>query len=43
MCAFVLWGPWVFYMCDVRWDSHEKVEKRGVAFLPSFQESLFLS
>ena len=41
MCGFVVWGPWVFYMCDANWVSDEKAEKGG-PFLPSFQESLFL-
>ena len=41
--AFVVWGPWVFYLCDRSPVPDKKAEKRGGAFLPNFQESLFLA
>ena len=28
-CDFVVWGPWVFYMCNVSQVFHEKAEREG--------------
>ena len=36
-------GPWVFYLSDMSQVHDEKAEKGGGAFLPNFQESLFLA
>ena len=33
-CGFVVWEPWVFYMCDASQVSHEM--EGGGAFLPNF-------
>ena len=41
MDLYVVWGPWVFYMCNANQVSWLKGRKGG-AFLQSFQESLFL-
>ena len=38
--AFVVWGPWVFYLCDASPVPHLKAEMRGRAFLPNFQTKL---
>ena len=43
MCRSVVWGPWVFYMCDVSQVSHEKEEKGGRDFLPKFSGIIIFS
>ena len=27
-CEFIVWGPWVFHMCDTSWVSDKRAEKR---------------
>ena len=41
--GFVVWGPSVVYWCDMSLVPDKKAEKRWEAFLPNFQESLFLA
>ena len=42
--GFVVWGPWVFYLCDRSPVPHEKAEKRnmgGGLFCPIFRNHYF--
>ena len=41
--GFVVWGPWVFYLCDASQSMMKRQKRGGGAFLPNFQESLILA
>ena len=40
---FVVWGPWVFYLCDVSPVHDEKAEKGGGSFSGQFSGIIIFS